>query len=517
MRKLLASLALMLVLASPARAVSYAAGSFEIYDGADFTKRFGFVASSVGTGTKRLLTVPNASGTLALLSDIPSLSDYARLSVANLFTGAQTIDNTTASDVLLKLVPHATQTAAVAQVRNAADTGDYFTIEGTGGIAGIGSCIFGDGLTNNFPFIARTIGTPAWQWGGIWDATAAASLVFSLDGAPAGGSLVFPAAGGTVVTTTAAQTLSAKTLAGTGIFFSVPTFAGNQFRGAADATKQIKVSPNNQSTGTTLTLQSSITANRTATFPDYAMIVAGAAAALTSGRVPFASTAGILTDDADMTFATDRLTVTKLTTTLETLTASAAPGSLVDGDLWNDSTQKAVQVYENTLKQTVSTAFYSQSALQTISNTVTESSLPFLGTGTLTLPASFFLFGKTIRLTATGDYGVTGTPTLRVRFKKGTTVIWDTGVVTPPSASSFWRICAILVGQSATVVVGNAWFEVITTTAGGGNPVAMSMGTGNSTVTIASASEALDLTVEWGTANPANTISINSMLLEVLN
>lgn len=36
---------------------------------------------------------------------------------------------------------------------------------------------------------------------------------------------------------------------------------------------------------------------------------------LTSGRVPFATTNGRLTDDADMTFATDTLTVTKLVTT----------------------------------------------------------------------------------------------------------------------------------------------------------------------------------------------------------
>ena len=33
---------------------------------------------------------------------------------------------------------------------------------------------------------------------------------------------------------------------------------------------------------------------------------------LTSGRVPFATTNGRLTDDADMTFATDTLTVTKI-------------------------------------------------------------------------------------------------------------------------------------------------------------------------------------------------------------
>jgi hypothetical protein len=36
---------------------------------------------------------------------------------------------------------------------------------------------------------------------------------------------------------------------------------------------------------------------------------------LTSGRIPFATTNGRLTDDADLTFATDTLTVTKIAAT----------------------------------------------------------------------------------------------------------------------------------------------------------------------------------------------------------
>jgi hypothetical protein len=57
------------------------------------------------------------------------------------------------------------------------------------------------------------------------------------------------------------------------------------------------------------------TVARTYTFPNYNLIVAGSATALTAARVPFAGTAGILTDDADFTFATDTLTVTKIAAT----------------------------------------------------------------------------------------------------------------------------------------------------------------------------------------------------------
>lgn len=45
---------------------------------------------------------------------------------------------------------------------------------------------------------------------------------------------------------------------------------------------------------------------------------------LTTTRVPFASTGGLLVDDADMTFATDTLTITKIATTQTTITGPTA-------------------------------------------------------------------------------------------------------------------------------------------------------------------------------------------------
>jgi hypothetical protein len=50
--------------------------------------------------------------------------------------------------------------------------------------------------------------------------------------------------------------------------------------------------------------------------------------ALTSGRVTFATTNGRLTDDADMTFATDTLTVAKIGTTTMTGTTTHT-GSMI--------------------------------------------------------------------------------------------------------------------------------------------------------------------------------------------
>jgi hypothetical protein len=54
------------------------------------------------------------------------------------------------------------------------------------------------------------------------------------------------------------------------------------------------------------------TTDKTFTLQNLSHTITGQAAALTSTRVPFADANGLLTDDADMTFATDTLTVTGL-------------------------------------------------------------------------------------------------------------------------------------------------------------------------------------------------------------
>ena len=78
----------------------------------------------------------------------------------------------------------------------------------------------------------------------------------------------------------------------------------------------IKVSQDRQpGLGTTgivgaLTLTKTGTTARTATFPDAAITVAGSASALTSGRVPFVTTGGLLADNAALTWSGSTLSVT---------------------------------------------------------------------------------------------------------------------------------------------------------------------------------------------------------------
>lgn len=65
-----------ITIASSGGGSSFADNVFEIYDNTDNTKKLAFEASGITTGTTRTLTVPNASGTIALTSDLASYVPY---------------------------------------------------------------------------------------------------------------------------------------------------------------------------------------------------------------------------------------------------------------------------------------------------------------------------------------------------------------------------------------------------------------------------------------------------------
>jgi len=67
-----------------------------------------------------------------------------------------------------------------------------------------------------------------------------------------------------------------------------------------------------------------LTANRTFTLPDADIIFSGSGSALTSGRVPYATTGGILTDSANLLFNGTTLTAHTLTVSTGALTLPAA-------------------------------------------------------------------------------------------------------------------------------------------------------------------------------------------------
>lgn len=195
-------------------------------------------------------------------------------------------------------------------------------------------------------------------------------------------------------------------------------------------------------------------------------------------------------------------------------------GTATDGDLWNDSTQKALQVFVSGIEQTLTGCIFTQTADKTIADTTTETTMFGTGVGTLTLPANFWVVGKTIRMEIHGDFADTGNPTVEVQAYYGATSLIDSGAIALSGlgGTEEWE-CTVLitcrsVGATGTVETVIDW-EYETTT--GSSVVERLDVSGTLTVIDTTASGALDATFQWGTAAAANTLTSEVAYIEVLN
>lgn len=101
------------------------------------------------------------------------------------------------------------------------------------------------------------------------------------------------------------------------------------FADSSDNSKQLILTLSGMTTGQTATFTFPHTGDRSFEFPDASIVLAGSTVALTPGRVTFATTGGLLIDDADLTFATDTLTVTKIAATTFTGNVTLSTKDLV--------------------------------------------------------------------------------------------------------------------------------------------------------------------------------------------
>lgn len=204
--------------------------------------------------------------------------------------------------------------------------------------------------------------------------------------------------------------------------------------------------------------------------------------------------------------------------------AGTAPTSPNEGDVWQDSTQKALITFASGVKQTLVGELFTQTADQAIANTGTETTLFGNGTGTLTLPANFYVVGKTTKVTLSGYFSTMGTGpgTIQIKSKLGSTIITDTGTVTP--ATNITNASFILVvfitcrttGATGTVQGNSGGFAY--SVAGTPSIVDLVRTTGRATVTIdTTASQALSVTFQWGTADAGNTITVTGAKVDVEN
>src|SRR3989338_1100211 len=212
------------------------------------------------------------------------------------------------------------------------------------------------------------------------------------------------------------------------------------------------------------------------------------------------------------------------TTVSGNVPAGSAPTSPVEGDYWNDSTQKANIDFIDGINQSRVGCIFTQTATATVANTTTETTLVSTGIGIATLPANFFVAGKTIRITASGVYSnVVTIPTLQLRVGLGGiagTVVLDTGANSSGGknmSNRFWQVDGIITcrttGASGTVFSQGQYIQASSAVAAA---IRDMENTTTSTIDT-TAGQQIVVSMAWGIADAGDTISCTNLVIEVLN
>ena len=166
----------------------------------------------------------------------------------------------------------------------------------------------------------------------------------------------------------------------------------------------------------------------------------------------------------------------------------------------------------------VNSGLYSQTANSpVVTNTTTESSLVDGGIGGLAVPANGFSVGDSFRVKVCGVISCANNQTIIIKVKAGSLVLLDSGAqtITNISNDAFildidFTIRAIGAPGSASIISVGKFSYTKTVN---GNTQAFAFNTLNNTTFDTTISNTLDVTVQWGAADPINSIYSNIFIL----
>ncbi len=163
---------------------------------------------------------------------------------------------------------------------------------------------------------------------------------------------------------------------------------------------------------------------------------------------------------------------------------------------------------------------FTQTANATVANTVSETTLFGNGQGSLTLPVNYLTVGRTIKIVAEGFYSsalVAGTIIFRVKL--GSTTFLATASITAVNSvtNDLWKLeaeltCRTTGGSGSVIGQGVLTLSTTTILAASVQLVATSASTIDTTAT-----QAVNVTVQWGTADAANTITGTNATVQTID
>ena len=208
--------------------------------------------------------------------------------------------------------------------------------------------------------------------------------------------------------------------------------------------------------------------------------------------------------------------------------ASAAVSAANTGRIRYNSTTQTFQVstntgaYEDLLPAAGSTSIsgvlkiWSQGQIVGPSNTTTETSLITPGSVNLTLPANFLRVGTNLRVKLVGSYStavLNRSATLRIKLGAS---VYPHAIIPTYVAGSLGFNYEFILGIDTAGVGGSGWYDFKFTQ----YLIASGAVLGESTNGLASEnttiSKTIDVTWQWDTADPSNTLSLTNLTIEAL-
>jgi len=152
---------------------------------------------------------------------------------------------------------------------------------------------------------------------------------------------------------------------------------------------------------------------------------------------------------------------------------------------------------------------YVQTSVATVDNSTSELTMIGSGVGSLVFPANYFSAGKTIRIHAAGTISDTGTPNFTCKVKFGSTVLATTGAVAQGTLASDlwtldWTLTCVTAGATGTVWSQGVFYS---------DTSRLNMVNAATIVVDTTGTLTLNVTGQWGAADPAN--AINTTMLQV--
>ena len=165
--------------------------------------------------------------------------------------------------------------------------------------------------------------------------------------------------------------------------------------------------------------------------------------------------------------------------------------------------------YSNPLGYT--RGLFAQTANSTpITNTAVETSLINGGVGSLSVPANFFKVGDSFRAIIAGVLNVGNNQTIRIRVKDGTSILADSGAKTITNIAG--DVFSLNVDFTVRALGGPGVASMVTlgtfhyTKTSNGVTEGFAFNNINNTTFDTTIANTLNITVQWGAANVANSI-----------